>query len=226
MSLLLSFSKYHSKYISESFLADWGNGSSLGPWSKRKLSLLYFREHNDKCVSSDAATAQGSVRWHIEPQCLICKESLTGFPLKVSRLIRKVYAYGWSCNCGITAGVTRRQCWPPHWVLQHHQPLLPQWKMSMQSGWGCAVRMGLCRFGAETVKLFFLLFLKQILEVSVQLSVKKEQMGAVWSNSFEIWFTVWIWACLLWSGRGTTACHPTFSRFLKLGVLSVAWHAG
>lgn len=49
-----------------------------------------------------------------------------------------------------------------------------------------AVRMGLCRFGAKTVKLLLLLFLKQILEVGVQHSVKKEQMEAVWSNSFEI----------------------------------------
>lgn len=37
----------------------------------------------------------------------------------------------------------------------------------------------------ETEKLLLPLFLKQILEISMLFSIGKEQMGVVWSNSFE-----------------------------------------
>lgn len=138
MSLFFSFNRYNSKHISESFLADWGDRSSLGPWSERKWSLLCCRARNSKCVGSDAAGAQEWVRWYTAPQFLICKESLNDFPLQLTQLIRK--ACGRNLNCGITVGITMRQscqlCWSQaHPVFQQQQLLLPQWKTSMEVWW-------------------------------------------------------------------------------------------
>lgn len=46
--------------------------------------------------------------------------------------------------------------------------------------------MSLCGFQTETEKLLLPLFLKQILEISMLFAIGKEQVGVVWSNSFEI----------------------------------------
>ena len=46
--------------------------------------------------------------------------------------------------------------------------------------------MSRCRFQTKTGKLLPPLFLKQILESTMLFSIETEQMGVVWSNSFEI----------------------------------------
>lgn len=157
MSLFFSFNRYNSKHISESFLADRGDRSSLGPWSERKWSLLCCRAHNSKCVGSDAAGAQEWVRWYTAPQFLICKESLNDFPLQLTQLIRK--ACGRNLNCGITVGITMRQscqlCWEPG------SPSLPAAAATITTVENVhGGMMSLCRFRTKTDKLLLFLFLK------------------------------------------------------------------